>query len=119
MCIPQFIILAKGKLTIASLLGVITEPSSPPLLLHNWKDIYALWLEAFDLESADDKGFRLLLECVNLKRFHFVTYSDLQIFVCSLLQKMAHDLRTTISPIYPDLLKNYLCFHASKWYSLL
>ena len=32
------------------------------------------------------------------------TYSDLLIFVCSLLQKMAHDLRTTLSPIYVDLL---------------
>jgi hypothetical protein len=42
------------------------------------------------------------------KRFHFVTYSDLQIFVCSLLQKMAHNLRTTISPIYTDLLKKLL-----------
>ena len=47
--------------------------ASMPLLLHNWKDIYALWLEAF--ESADDEGFRVLLECV--KRFRFVTYSDL------------------------------------------
>lgn len=37
--------------------------ASMPLLLHNWKDVYALWLEAF--ESADDEGFRVLLECVN------------------------------------------------------
>jgi hypothetical protein len=36
------------------------------------------------------------------------TYSDLMIFVCSLLQKMAHDLRTTLSPIYDDLLKKLL-----------
>ncbi|KAF8805205.1 hypothetical protein BYT27DRAFT_7105392 [Phlegmacium glaucopus] len=59
--------------------------ASMPLLLHNWKDIYNLWLEAF--ESADDEGFRALLD---------------------LLQKMAHDLRTTLSPIYSDILKKLL-----------
>lgn len=36
--------------------------ASMPLLLHNWKDICILWLEAF--ESADDEGFRALLEYV-------------------------------------------------------
>jgi len=61
--------------------------ASMPLLLHNWKDIYNLWLEAF--QSADDEGFRALL---------------------NLLQKMAHDLRTTLSPIYrdSDILKKLL-----------
>ena len=29
MCIPQFIVLVKGKFAIASLLGLVTEPSSP------------------------------------------------------------------------------------------
>ena len=37
-----------------------------------------------------------------------VTNSDFLIFVCSLLQKMAHDLRITLSPIYTDLLKKLL-----------
>jgi hypothetical protein len=36
--------------------------ASMPLLLHNWRDIYHLWLEAF--ESADDEGFRAILESV-------------------------------------------------------
>jgi hypothetical protein len=38
--------------------------ASMPLLLHNWKDIYTLWIVAF--ESADDEGFRALLESVNI-----------------------------------------------------
>ncbi|PPQ91255.1 hypothetical protein CVT25_006372 [Psilocybe cyanescens] len=59
--------------------------ASMPLLLHNWRDIYALWLEAF--KSADDEGLRALLD---------------------LLQKMAHDLRTTLSPIYTSLLETLL-----------
>ncbi|KAH9485782.1 U3 small nucleolar RNA-associated protein 20 [Psilocybe cubensis] len=59
--------------------------ASMPLLLHNWRDIYALWLEAF--KSADDEGLRALLD---------------------LLQKMAHDLRTTLSPIYSSLLETLL-----------
>jgi len=77
--------------------------ASMPLLLHNWKDIYNLWLEAF--ESADDEGLRALLEYVKNKS---TTCSDLLMFLCSLLQKMAHDLRTTLSPIYADLLKKLL-----------
>ncbi|KDR69878.1 hypothetical protein GALMADRAFT_255731 [Galerina marginata CBS 339.88] len=56
--------------------------ASMPLLLHNWREIYDLWLEAF--KSADDEGLRALLD---------------------LLQKMAHDLRTTLSPIYTPLLE--------------
>ncbi|KAF8161519.1 hypothetical protein B0H34DRAFT_383134 [Crassisporium funariophilum] len=59
--------------------------ASMPLLLHNWRDIHTLWLEAFG--SADDEGLRALLD---------------------LLQKMAHDLRTTLSPIYPSLLQHLL-----------
>ncbi|KAG6844946.1 hypothetical protein H0H87_002279 [Tephrocybe sp. NHM501043] len=34
--------------------------ASMPLLLHNWKDIYGLWVEAY--EVADDEGLRALLE---------------------------------------------------------
>ncbi|KAG6860769.1 hypothetical protein C0995_007801 [Termitomyces sp. Mi166 len=59
--------------------------ASMPLLLHNWKDIYDMWIEAF--EVADDEGLRALLD---------------------LLQKMAHDLRTTLSPIYSDVLTHLL-----------
>lgn len=36
--------------------------ASMPLLLLNWKDIYNLWLEAF--EVADDEGLKVLLEYV-------------------------------------------------------
>ena len=57
---PSFILFAhKADLLSASM----------PLLLHNWKDIYALWIEAF--ESADDEGFRVLLECVKNFQYPF------------------------------------------------
>ncbi|KAF9479084.1 hypothetical protein BDN70DRAFT_879151 [Pholiota conissans] len=59
--------------------------ASMPLLLHNWRDIHALWEEAY--KAADDEGLRALLD---------------------LLQKMAHDLRTTLSPIYGSLLDQLL-----------
>ncbi|KAG6840218.1 hypothetical protein C0991_008139 [Blastosporella zonata] len=59
--------------------------ASMPLLLHNWRDIYGLWVEAF--EVADDEGLRPLLD---------------------LLQKMAHDLRTTLAPIYNNILARLL-----------
>lgn len=35
-----------------------------PLLLHNWKDIYNLRLEAF--KSVDDEVFRVILKCVKI-----------------------------------------------------
>ncbi|KAF8058583.1 hypothetical protein FPV67DRAFT_1428362 [Lyophyllum atratum] len=59
--------------------------ASMPLLLHNWREIIDLWTGA--LEVSDDEGLRALLD---------------------LLQKMAHDLRTTLSPAYPSLLKRLL-----------
>jgi hypothetical protein len=31
-----------------------------PLLLHNWRQIYDLWLDA--LKAADDEGLKALLE---------------------------------------------------------
>jgi U3 small nucleolar RNA-associated protein 20 len=34
--------------------------ASMPLLLHNWREVVSLWLEA--LEVADDEGLRALLE---------------------------------------------------------
>ncbi|KNZ75043.1 U3 small nucleolar RNA-associated protein 20 [Termitomyces sp. J132] len=61
-----------------------------PLLLHNWKDIYALWIEA--LVVADDEGLRALLD---------------------LIQKMAHDLRTTLSPIYTNILSASQTLHTA------
>lgn len=36
--------------------------ASMPLLLHNWRQIYDLWSDAF--KSADDEGLRPLLEYV-------------------------------------------------------
>ncbi|KAJ3508085.1 hypothetical protein NLJ89_g5945 [Agrocybe chaxingu] len=59
--------------------------ASMPLLLHNWREIYTHWNESF--KSSDDEGLRVLLD---------------------LLQKMAHDLRTTLSPIYTELLQSLL-----------
>ncbi|KAF9449246.1 hypothetical protein P691DRAFT_667809, partial [Macrolepiota fuliginosa MF-IS2] len=58
---------------------------SMPLLLHHWKDIVARWEEAMD--STNDEGLRALLD---------------------LMQKLAHDLRTTLSPVYPSILKRLL-----------
>ncbi|KAF8131840.1 armadillo-type protein [Boletus edulis] len=60
---------------------------SMPLLLHNWRDIVELWMAAVD--AADDEGLRTLLD---------------------LLQKLAHDLRTTLSPVYADVLAKLLSF---------
>ncbi|KAF8991462.1 armadillo-type protein [Cyathus striatus] len=56
-----------------------------PLLLHNWREIIELWI--VEMEASDDEGLRALL---------------------NLLQKMAHDLRTTLSPVYNDLLTRLL-----------
>jgi U3 small nucleolar RNA-associated protein 20 len=36
--------------------------ASMPLLVHNWKEILELWLEA--IKDADDEALRALLECV-------------------------------------------------------
>ncbi|KAG8220545.1 armadillo-type protein [Butyriboletus roseoflavus] len=60
---------------------------SMPLLLHNWRDIAESWMTAVD--AADDEALRALLD---------------------LLQKLAHDLRTTLSPVYADLLAKLLDF---------
>ncbi|KAF8623398.1 hypothetical protein AX17_007436 [Amanita inopinata Kibby_2008] len=54
---------------------------SMPLLLHNWKEIINLWIEAMGL--VDDEGLRALLD---------------------LLQKLAADLRTTLLPAYHTIL---------------
>ncbi|KAJ2918304.1 hypothetical protein MD484_g2111, partial [Candolleomyces efflorescens] len=59
--------------------------ASMPLLLHNWRDIIELWITA--MEGSDDEGLRALLD---------------------LLQKMAHDLRTTIAPVYDDIVSRLL-----------
>lgn len=37
--------------------------TSMAMLLHNWKEIVDLWLEAVD--SADDEALKPLLECVS------------------------------------------------------
>ncbi|KAF4598878.1 U3 snoRNP protein [Pleurotus pulmonarius] len=65
----------------------LVEPlsASMPLLLHNWRDIVKLWLDA--LASSNDEGLKPLLD---------------------LMQNLAHDLRTTLSPMYPDILARLL-----------
>ncbi|KAH6910215.1 U3 snoRNP protein Utp20 [Coprinopsis sp. MPI-PUGE-AT-0042] len=58
---------------------------SMALLLHHWKDVIGLWAEA--MEASDDEGLLALLD---------------------LLQKFVHDLRTTIAPVYKDVLQRLL-----------
>ncbi|KAG0701153.1 armadillo-type protein [Suillus ampliporus] len=55
---------------------------SMPLLLHNWKEIIDLWKSALD--ASDHEALKALLD---------------------LLDKLAHDLRTTLAPSYADLLE--------------
>ncbi|KAK7030946.1 U3 snoRNP protein [Paramarasmius palmivorus] len=59
--------------------------ASLPLLLHNWKEIVGLWVEA--LGSSNDEGLKALLD---------------------LLQKLAQDLRSTLEPVYEDILERLL-----------
>ncbi|KAK7469217.1 U3 snoRNP protein [Stygiomarasmius scandens] len=59
--------------------------ASLPLLLYNWKEVVELWLSA--QAASDDEGFKAILE---------------------LLQKLAQDLRTILSPVYPELLDRLL-----------
>ncbi|KAI0753565.1 hypothetical protein C8Q80DRAFT_1342693 [Daedaleopsis nitida] len=59
--------------------------ASMPLLLHNWKEIVELWLGA--LEKSNDEGLKAILD---------------------LFQKIAHDLRTTLAPEYPRVLRRLL-----------
>ncbi|KAG1734522.1 armadillo-type protein [Suillus lakei] len=55
---------------------------SMPILLHNWKEIIDLWEGALD--ASDNEALIALLD---------------------LLNKLAHDLRTTLAPSYADLLE--------------
>ncbi|KAG1774596.1 hypothetical protein EV702DRAFT_1123142 [Suillus placidus] len=55
---------------------------SMPILLHNWNDIIDLWKGALD--ASDNEALIALLD---------------------LLNKLAHDLRTTLAPSYADLLE--------------
>ncbi|KAJ7756392.1 armadillo-type protein [Mycena maculata] len=50
-----------------------------PLLLHNWEEIMQLWVAALD--ESDDEGLLAVLD---------------------LLQKITHDLRVTLAPVYLD-----------------
>ncbi|KAI0090560.1 armadillo-type protein [Irpex rosettiformis] len=59
--------------------------ASIALLVHHWKEIIDLWLEA--VESADDEALKPLLD---------------------LLQKITQDLRTTVLPSYPAILEQLL-----------
>ncbi|KAI0832589.1 hypothetical protein BC628DRAFT_1347439 [Trametes gibbosa] len=56
--------------------------ASMPLLLYNWREIVGLWVGA--LEKSNDEGLKAILD---------------------LFQKLAHDLRTTLAPEYPRILK--------------
>ncbi|KAK7033108.1 DRIM domain-containing protein, partial [Favolaschia claudopus] len=69
--------LAPGFIKFAQRAGPLS--ASMPLLLHNWEEIVQLWLAALD--ESDDEGLRAVLD---------------------LLQKLTHDLRTTLSPAYLD-----------------
>ncbi|KAF7316852.1 DRIM domain-containing protein [Mycena chlorophos] len=53
--------------------------ASLPLLLHNWRELIELWVVALD-ESDDEASLAIL----------------------DLLQKLTHDLRTTLNPAYLD-----------------
>lgn len=55
---------------------------SMPILLHNWKEIIALWNGALD--ASDNEALIALLDLLNM---------------------LAHDLRTTLAPSYVDLLE--------------
>ncbi|KAK7691383.1 hypothetical protein QCA50_004782 [Cerrena zonata] len=59
--------------------------ASMPLLLHNWQDVVRTWMAT--VENADDEGLKPLLD---------------------LLQKLIHDLRTTLAPLHTDILKQTL-----------
>lgn len=61
--------------------------ASMPMLLHNWRDVVRCWQDAVD--SADHEAMPALLD---------------------LFQKLAHDLRTTLSPLYASLLHTLLTF---------
>ncbi|EPQ55347.1 hypothetical protein GLOTRDRAFT_42472 [Gloeophyllum trabeum ATCC 11539] len=65
--------------------------ASMPLLLHHWKDILNLWATA--VEESDYEGL---------------------IALADLLQKLAHDLRTTILPVYLDLLSRLYSYLPRK-----
>ncbi|KAF9258369.1 hypothetical protein L218DRAFT_1080452 [Marasmius fiardii PR-910] len=75
--------LSPSYLTFAKKAAPIS--ASLPLLLHNWKDVVELWLEA--LSSSNDEGLKALLD---------------------LIQKMVQDLRSTTTPLYPEILKALL-----------
>ncbi|KAJ3843214.1 hypothetical protein F5878DRAFT_721627 [Lentinula raphanica] len=59
--------------------------STLPLLLHNWREVLDLWLEA--QAASNDEGLKALLD---------------------LLQKIAQDLRLTLAPAYTQLLDRLL-----------
>ncbi|KAI6117784.1 armadillo-type protein [Pisolithus thermaeus] len=61
--------------------------ASMPMLLHNWRDVVQYWQESVD--SADHEALPALLD---------------------LFQKLAHDLRTTLSPVYASLLHMLLTY---------
>ncbi|KAF7330551.1 DRIM domain-containing protein [Mycena venus] len=69
--------LAPGFIKFAQRAGPLSV--SMPLLLHNWEEIMQLWVTALD--ESDDEGLRAVLD---------------------LLQKITHDLRMTLSPVYLD-----------------
>ncbi|KAJ7170672.1 hypothetical protein C8R43DRAFT_59666 [Mycena crocata] len=69
--------LAPGFIKFAHRAGPLS--ASMPLLLHNWQEIMQLWVVALD--ESDDEGLRAVLD---------------------LLQKITHDLRMTLSPVYLD-----------------
>ncbi|KAJ7931499.1 armadillo-type protein [Mycena leptocephala] len=69
--------LSPGFIKFAQRAGPLS--ASMPLLLHNWQEVMQLWVVALD--ESDDEGLRAVLD---------------------LLQKITHDLRMTLSPVYLD-----------------
>jgi U3 small nucleolar RNA-associated protein 20 len=73
--------------------------ASMPLLLHNWKDVVDMWIEAF--EVSDNEDLHPLLEYV----YHpFPKMSTEEFILYQLAPKLAHGLQITLSPIYTNIL---------------
>jgi U3 small nucleolar RNA-associated protein 20 len=79
-----------------------------PLLLHNWREVVDLWIEAVDV--GDDESLGALLEYVYFIHWDIILRSRIYLVwvFYSLLQKLTYDLRTTLLPSYADTLTRLL-----------
>lgn len=53
--------------------------ASMPLLLHNWKEVVDLWLDA--VEVADDEALKALLEYVSCLRLVMLWENELRLWI--------------------------------------